>query len=317
MYKIGIDLGGTNIATAVVNDEYKIIGKGTLPTNTPRDAFEIAKDMAKTVEMACEDARVDKSEIDWIGIGSPGCINSESGIIEYANNLGFNNVPMISYIEQLTGIKTYMENDANAAAYGEFLAGAGKDVSNFITITLGTGVGAGIIINNRIFSGANFFGAELGHTVISIDSASCSCGRNGCWEAYASATALINQTIAAMQRDRASKMWEIAPTLDEVNGKTAFDGWRMGDKTATAVVEKYIEYVACGIVNVINTFQPELICIGGGISKEKDNIITPIRAYVEKYRYTKYAKKQTQIMTAQLGNDAGIIGAAMIGKLYE
>lgn len=317
MYKIGIDLGGTNIATAVVNDEYKIIGRGTLPTNTPRDAFEIAKDMAKTVEMACEDAHVDKSEIDWIGIGSPGCVNSESGIIEYANNLGFNNVPMISYIEQLTGIKTYMENDANAAAYGEFLAGAGKDVSNFITITLGTGVGAGIIINDRIFSGANFFGAELGHTVISIDGASCSCGRNGCWEAYASATALINQTIAAMQRDRASKMWEIAPTLDEVNGKTAFDGWRMGDKTATAVVEKYIEYVACGIVNVINTFQPELICIGGGISKEKDNIITPIRAYVEKYRYTKYAKKQTQIMVAQLGNDAGIIGAAMIGKLYE
>lgn len=317
MYKIGIDLGGTNIATAVVNDEYKIIGRGTLPTNTPRDAFEIAKDMAKTVDMACEDARVDKSKIDWIGIGSPGCVNSESGIIEYANNLGFNNVPMIKYIEELTGIKTYMENDANAAAYGEFLAGAGKDVSDFITITLGTGVGAGIIINDRIFSGANFFGAELGHTVIAMDGASCSCGRNGCWEAYASATALINQTIAAMQRDKASKMWEIAPTLDDVNGKTAFDGWRMGDKTATSVVEKYIEYVACGIVNVINTFQPDLICIGGGISKEKDNIITPIRAYVEKYRYTKYAKKQTQIMVAQLGNDAGIIGAAMIGKLYE
>ena len=317
MYKIGIDRGGTNIATAVVNDKFEIIGKGNLPTKAPRDAYEIAKDMAKTVDMACEDAGVSKSEIDWIGVGAPGCVNIGTGLIEYSCNLDFNNVPMIEYIEQLTGIKCYMENDANAAAYGEFLAGAGKDVSDFIAITLGTGVGSGIIINNRIFSGANFFGGELGHTVIKMDGAECACGRKGCWEAYASATALINQTKEAMQKNKDSKLWEVAPSLDDVCGKTVFDAQQMGDKTACEVVDKYLEYVACGIVNVINTFQPELVCIGGGISKQKDNIVVPIRKYVEKYRYTKYAQKQTQIMVAQLGNDAGIIGAAMIGKLYE
>lgn len=317
MYKIGIDLGGTNIATAVVNDNYEIIGNGHLPTNADRDAYEIAKDMAKTVEMAIDDAKVGKDEIDWIGIGAPGSIDVENGIIEFAGNLGFDNVPMVKYIEELTGIKCFMENDANAAAYGEFLAGAGKDVSDFIAITLGTGVGSGIIINGKIFSGANFFGAELGHTVIQMDGESCSCGRNGCWEAYASATALIRQTKAAMKENPNSKLWEFAPNIDDVCGKTVFDAKDAGDETAIKVVDKYYEYVACGLVNVINTFQPDLICIGGGISKQKDKLINPIKKYVEKYRFTKYAKKQTEIKVAELGNDAGIIGAAMIGKLHN
>ncbi len=317
MYKIGIDLGGTNIATAVVNEKFEIIGKGNLPTNTPRDAYEIAKDMAKTVDMAIEDAKINKSDVEWIGIGTPGAVNQATGIIEYANNLGFVNVPMIKYIEELTGIKCYMENDANAAAYGEFLAGAGKNVNDFIAVTLGTGVGSGIIIDSKIFSGSNYFGGEIGHTVIAMDGKPCSCGRKGCWEAYASATALINQTKEAMEADKSSKMWEIAKSLDDVNGKTAFDGWRMGDATATKVVEKYCEYVACGVVNVINTFQPELICIGGGISKEKDNLIKPIMEYVKANRYTKDSDKQTEVKVAELGNDAGIIGAAMLGNLHK
>lgn len=316
MYKIGIDLGGTNIATAVIDNEYKIIGKANLPTNAPRDAFEIAKDMAKTVEMAIENSGVDKSDVDWIGIGTPGSVNQETGVIEYANNLGFENVPMIKYIEDLTGIKCFMENDANAAAYGEFMAGAGKGCKDFIAVTLGTGVGAGIIIDGKIFSGHNFYGGELGHTVITVDGVPCSCGRKGCWEAYASATALIRQTKDAMLKDKASKMWEICPDIDNVNGKTAFDGWRANDKSSTEVVKKYIEYVACGVVNVINTFQPQLICIGGGISKEKDNLIKPICDYVKKERYTKYAKNQTEIKVAELGNDAGIIGAALLGNLH-
>ncbi|MBQ2676741.1 MAG: ROK family glucokinase [Clostridia bacterium] len=316
MYTIGIDLGGTNIATAVVDENCKIIGEAKTPTNCPRPAEEIAADMIKTVFAACENAKVSIDDIQWIGIGAPGCINQDTGVIEYSNNLQFENVPMIEMIEKGTGKKCYMENDANAAAYGELIAGAGKGSKDFIAITLGTGVGGGIIIDGKIFSGSNYFGAELGHTGIVVDGEPCNCGINGCWEAYASATALIRQTKRAMEANKDSAMWQIAGSLDKVNGRTAFDGMRMGDKTATAVVDKYIEYVAYGIVNVINIFQPEFICIGGGISKENDTLLNPIKAYVEKYRYSKYAKKQTEIKIAKLGNDAGIIGAAMLGRLH-
>lgn len=313
MYYIGVDLGGTNIATAVVNEKYEIVGKASIPTNAPRPGEEIAKDIAKSVDLAIENAGVNKDEVASIGIGSPGAVNAEDGVIEFAGNLGFNHVPLVEYVEKYTGKKAFVENDANAAAYGELIAGAGRGSKNFVAVTLGTGVGGGIIIDGKIFSGWNSFGAELGHTILEIDGEPCTCGRNGCWEAYASATALIRQTKRAMEADKSSKMWEIAGSLDKVNGKTAFDGMRAGDKTATEVCKKYIEYVACGIVDVINIFQPEFVCIGGGISKEKENLLNPINEYVNKYKFGKTAKKQTVIKVAELGNDAGIIGAAFLG----
>lgn len=314
MYYIGVDLGGTNIATAVLNDKYEIVGKGSLPTNCPRPAEDIAKDIAKTVEIAVKNANITMEEIETIGIGSPGAVNAEEGIIEFAGNLGFENVPLAQFVKKYTGKKCFVENDANAAAYGELIAGAGKGSKNFVAVTLGTGVGGGIIIDGKIFSGWNSFGAELGHNILIMDGEPCTCGRNGCWEAYASATALIRQTKTAMQNDKNSKMWEIAGSIENVNGKTAFDGMRAGDETAKKVCDKYIEYVACGIVDIINTFQPEFVCIGGGISKEKDNLRVPVENYVNKYRFGKTAKKKTQIKIAKLGNDAGIIGAAFLGK---
>lgn len=313
MYYIGVDLGGTNIATAVIDEKFKIIEKVSIPTNAPRPGKKIAKDIAKSVEMAIEKAGISYDEVNSIGIGSPGAVDAESGVIEFAGNLGFDHVPLVEYVEKFTGKKCFVENDANAAAYGELIAGAGRGSKNFVAVTLGTGVGGGIIIDGKIFSGWNSFGAELGHINLVMDGQPCTCGRNGCWEAYASATALIRQTKAAMQNDKSSKMWEIAGSLENVNGKTAFDGMRAGDETATKVCKKYIEYVACGIVDVINIFQPEFVCIGGGISKEKDNLLIPINEYVNKYKFGKTAKKQTEIKIAELGNDAGIIGAAFLG----
>lgn len=313
MYYIGVDLGGTNIATAVVSEDFKIIGKASVPTNAPRPAEEISKDIAKSVELAIENAGVSKDEINSVGIGSPGAVNAKDGVIVYSNNLGFENTPLVALVEKYTGLKCFVENDANAAAYGEFVAGSGKGAKDFVAITLGTGVGGGVIIDGKIFSGWNSFGAELGHNILIKDGEPCTCGRNGCWEAYASATALIRQTKRAMESDKSSKMWEIAGSIDNVNGKTAFDGMRAGDKTATEVVNNYIEYVACGIVDVINIFQPEFICIGGGISKEGENLRKPIEEYANKYRYGRNAEKKTQIKMAELGNDAGIIGAAFLG----
>lgn len=316
MYYLGIDLGGTNIACGVVNENYEIIGRGRVKTNLPRPAAEIADGIFNASMTAIENAGVKKGDIKFAGIGSPGAIDAKNGIVSYANNLGFNNVPLKKLVEERLNIETFIENDANAAAYGEMLAGAGKGTNDFVAVTLGTGVGGGVIIGGKILSGYNSAGAELGHTVINVDGEPCSCGRNGCWEAYASATALIRQTKREMLNNKNSLMWELTDgNIDNVNGITAFDAMRQNDKSGKAVVDNYIKYVAVGVVNMINIFQPQILCIGGGISKEGDTLLNPIRAFVERERYSKNIKLQTEVKAAELGNDAGIIGAAFLGEL--
>lgn len=317
MYYLGIDLGGTNIAAGVINEKFEIIGRGKVKTRAPRPAAEIVQDMYAAGKAAVEDAGLTLSDIHSIGVGAPGTVDPETGVIGFSNNLDFHNEPIADMLKTHFGKEVYINNDANVAAYGEFLAGCGVGTKDFIAITLGTGVGGGVIIDGKIFSGMNFAGAELGHVVIANDGAPCTCGRKGCWESYASATGLIRQTKEAMEKHPDSKMWEIAGSLDKVNGLTAFDAMRAGDAAGAAVTDQYIEYIACGITNVINIFQPEILCIGGGISAEGDNLLKPIRAYVEENRFSKHTEKQTVIKKAELGNDAGIIGAACLYKLYE
>ena len=317
MYNLGIDLGGTNIAVGVVNEKNEIVGRGKKKTNSPRPAEAIADDIAAACFMALEDAGLSLEDINSAGIGAPGSINPETGVIATSNNLHFDNVPMVEYVSsRLGGIKCYIENDANAAAYGEFMAGAGKGTNDFITITLGTGVGCGIIIGGKLFTGSNYAGGELGHTVMVCDGEQCTCGRKGCWETYASATALIRQTKAAMEQNPDSIMWELTEgSIDRVSGRTSFDAMRRGDAAGKAVVEQYARYVACGITNVVNIFQPDVLCIGGGISHEGETLIAPIREYNESQRYSKNVEKQTKIRAAELANDAGIIGAACLYNL--
>lgn len=318
MYKLGIDLGGTNIVAGVVDEEFNIVATAKRKTNCPRPAEEIIDDMAAVALEAIEKADLNKDDIEAAGVGSPGAIDPHNGVVCFANNLGFFNVPMASMLKERTGIDFYLENDANAAAYGEFVAGAGKGTKNFIMITLGTGVGGGIIIDGKLYSGSNYAGAELGHTVISMDGEMCGCGRQGCWEAYASATALIRQTKQAMIKFPKSIMWEMCNNdINAVNGRTAFDAMRQGDEAGKQVVDKYIYYISVGIANNINIFQPEIICIGGGVSNEGDNLIKPIKRYVEGDNYARNVKNRAKIRTAKLGNDAGIIGAAYICNLYK
>lgn len=318
MYRLGIDLGGTNIVAGVVDENYKIIATAKRKTNCPRPTEEIVDDMAAVALEAIEAAGLKREDIEAAGVGSPGSIDPDNGIVCYANNLGFYNVPMAEMLKGRTGIDFYVENDANAAAYGEYVAGAGKGTNNFIMITLGTGVGGGIIVNGKIYSGSNYAGGELGHTVISIDGEMCTCGRQGCWEAYASATALIRQTKQAMIKYSDSIMWKLCNNdINAVNGITAFDAMRQGDAAGKYVVKKYINYIAVGIANNINIFQPEIICIGGGISKEGDNLLVPLRSFVEGENYARNIDKKAEIKTALLGNDAGIIGAANICDLYK
>lgn len=313
MYRVGIDLGGTNIVSGVVDEQYNIIAKARLKTNSNRGFEAVVHDMATTAKMALEMANVDISEVDAVGIGSPGAINSEKGIVNYAYNLGFKDVHLTEMLENELGVKTFLENDANAAAYGEFIAGAGKGTNDFILITLGTGVGGGMIINNKIFSGFNFVGAEIGHMVIVQDGEQCTCGRKGCWEAYASATALIRQTRAEMLENKSSVMWEIVKgNIDNVNGLTAFDGMRKGDISAKKVVDEYINYIATGVVNMVNIFQPEVFCIGGGICNEGETLLNPIIEKLNAENFGKNIEPKVKLKTATLGNDAGIIGAAYL-----
>ena len=314
-YTVGIDLGGTNIVAGVVDSDCNIIAKAECKTNVPRPEADVCDSMATVVKEAIKKAKLKMDDIDYIGIGVPGAVNPETRVIETSPNLFFKNWEIAKMMEERLHKYTKVENDANAAALGEFLAGSAKGSKNAIAITLGTGVGGGIIIDGKIYSGSNYAGAELGHMVIVKDGRECGCGRKGCWEAYASATALINMTKEAIRNEKAefSYMLHLADDdIDNVNGKTAFDAQQAGDNTGAEVVEKYIGYLATGLINIINIFQPDVLCIGGGIAGQGDNLLTPLRAIIEKERFTKYNEKQTKVCIATLGNDAGIIGAACL-----
>lgn len=312
MYRIGIDLGGTNIVAGVVDECYTLLSKARCKTAMPRPAEQIMEDMARLAEQAAAEAGLSMAQIASVGIGCPGTCNRDSGVVEYSVNLQFDRVPLRTFMQQRLGVPVYIENDANAAALGEALAGGAKGTENCICITLGTGIGGGILIGGKLLCGHNFAGAELGHIVIVKDGLPCDCGRNGCWEQYASATALIRQTKAAMQQHPDSGLWRLAPSLDQVDGRTAFDAMRAGDAAAKQVVDAFIEYLACGLVDIINIFQPEVLCIGGGICKEGEVLLAPLRRYIERERYSKHSARQTVLTTALLGNDAGVIGAAAL-----
>lgn len=315
MYRIGVDLGGTNIAVGVVSEDMKIIGRGKVKTKCPRPAAEIFDDIKVAVDMAIKDAGITMDEVSSVGVGTPGSVNKENGYIEFANNLGFDQVPAKEMLEERLGTTVYLDNDANCAALGEAIAGVGKGVGNFVAVTLGTGVGSGIIVNGKIVSGVNYAGGEMGHTIIMVNGKQCNCGRKGCWEQYASATALISQTKEAMLKNKESKMWQLTNgSIDNVSGRTAFDAMRLGDEAAKEVCDNYIYYVSVGIINIINTFQPEFVCVGGGVSHEGDTILNPIRKHVENERYSIHAAKQTKVVAAELGNDAGIFGAALLDE---
>ena len=313
-YYIGIDLGGTNIAAGVVNENKEIVAKTSIKTGSGRPVDLIADDMASAAKQAAEIAGLTLEDVEWVGIGAPGTANKASGIIEYSNNLGWHGVPLVKMLEERTGKKVYIENDANAAAYGEYVAGAAKDADISVMVTLGTGVGGGVVIHNKIYTGFNFAGAELGHSVIVVDGRTCTCERKGCLEAYASATGLITTTKEYMEKYKDSIMWELVEhDLSKVSGRTAFDAMRKGDAAGKQVVDSYIKYLACGITNIINTFQPDILCIGGGISHEGDTLMVPLKEIVKREVYSRNSARNTEIVAASLGNDAGIIGAALRG----
>lgn len=299
MFRIGIDLGGTNIAAGVVDEENKIVGKASIPTGLPKPAEGIADSIKEAALLACENAGIDIFDVAYVGVGTPGAVNAD-GVVENDANLGFVNTPIRDLVAERIKKPVFVANDANCAALGEQVAGAGKGTENFIAVTLGTGVGGGIVIGGKLLTGVNGAAGEIGHMCIEKDGRLCNCGNNGCFETYASATALVND----------AKEAGLPVTC-------AYDVFKLrdaGNIVAASIIKNYISYLAVGITNLIDIFQPDVICVGGGVAAQGDNLINPLYDIVVKKRYTKFSKKQTKICAAILGNDAGIIGAANLGE---
>ena len=308
-YYLGIDLGGTFIKGAVISRDGKIIIQNKIPTESDLGTDRIVRNIAELSRELTKAASLELSDIEAVGVGSPGVIVGD-GVVICAKNLGFENFPLASEISKALGLKVRVSNDANAAALGEFKFGAANKYNSIIFITLGTGVGGGIVIDGKLFEGNRGVGAELGHSVIVAGGEPCTCGRRGCLEAYASATALIRDTKRAMMNNKASKLWQIGD-VEKVSGKTAFDFY-FEDESAKCVVDSYIEKLACGIVNLANEFRPEAIILGGGVCAQGENLTRPIEKIMNKEIFSAATTPKVDLVIASLGNDAGCLGAAAL-----
>lgn len=313
MYRLGIDLGGTNISAGLVGDGGKLLYKSSVPTEMDISDQQITEYMAKFCLQILKECDISEKDVESIGIGCPGVCDDKNGILLYTVNLPFRNTNIAEIFSKFINVPVHLANDANCAALGEVVAGGAKGYKSSITITLGTGVGGGIIIDGKIYTGFNHAAGEMGHIVIDTEGEQCSCGRKGCLEAYASASALIRESKKAVQKHPESLINELCEhDLNKINAKTPFDAKRGGDPIATKIVDKYIRDLGEGIINYINIFQPEIILLGGGVSKEGEYLLEPLREYVFQYSYGHEFLPRTKIECAVLGNDAGIIGAAML-----
>ena len=314
-YTIGIDLGGTTMTAGLVDEAYNIVGKITRPTRLPRPAQDLEQALADLCRAVAKDCKIDFADVSYVGIGTPGSVNFTTGFVGYNTNFGYYDWNLGPDLEALLGCKVYVENDANAAAFGEYIAGGAKGFKDAVVITLGTGIGSGIILGGSLWPGINGAAAEFGHMTIDYDGLPCNCGRRGCVEAMASANALIAQARERMRKHPESLLWSLCGgNAAKVEAKTVFDGAAAGDETARELLDVYITYLAEGITNIINVFQPAVLCVGGGVSRAGEVLLRPLREEVARRVYSRNSKRNTRIELAKLGNDAGILGAALLGS---
>ena len=313
MNYIGVDLGGTNIVVGLVDEDGKIIKSLNRPTEKERGVEPIFDDIFDMCNELINEFKLDNTNLKGVGIGIPGTIDDKNGVIVYSNNIKINNFNVREYAKGKLDYEIRMANDADCAALGEVAAGSAKGCSNAIVVTLGTGVGGGIIIDGKIFAGFYPGGAEIGHQIIEKDGRPCSCGNHGCFEAYSSASALILAAKKKAEENKDSLLYKLVEgDVEKMNAKIPFDAAQSGDKAGEEVIDEYLDYLAVGIANLINVFKPEAILLGGGVSKQEENLTVPLTERVKKLAYG--GDMPTVIKIASLGNDAGLIGAAMLNK---
>lgn len=311
-YSLGVDIGGMSVKYSFVDEKGRLFKKEVyhFPVTDQEGQIE---DLANHLKgyLYSNIPSID-GDFCGIGIGCPGAINSITGNVDSSPNLKWSYAPLKKVVSDITGYRVITENDANAATLGEARFGAGQGYQNVIMITIGTGIGGGILINGKLYSGNEGKGAEIGHMIIAHGGNLCGCGLHGCFEAYASASALIKATKAKMTISKDSKMWEFSPTLELVDGRTAFEAAKKGDKAAQEVVDEYISYFGDGLINICNIFRPEAILFSGGVSNQKDALIAPLKAYLEKYHYGYIGTPAPELKIASLGDLTGIYGAAAL-----
>ena len=313
MYRVGIDLGGTNIKAGIVNRKNEILVQKSVPTRVERNYTEIIQDMAEMIAGMCQKIGISQNEIVGIGIGSPGTIDTQKGVVLYSNNFNWENVPVVQEFSRYHQCKIAISNDANCAALGEVKAGAAREYDNAILLTLGTGVGGGIILNGKVFDGAHAGGAELGHANLILGGEPCTCGRKGCIEAYVSATALIRDAKrAAMQYPESILNQLCGGKLDAMDGKMPFDAAAQGDEAAQQVIHNYIMYLGETITDYVNIFRPDIILLSGGVCNQKEKLTDPINEYIKDKCFGGAATYIPEVVCATLGNNAGIIGASCL-----
>ncbi len=311
---LGVDLGGTNIAAGIVDESGTIICDKSIKTNLPKSEKQLEKDIFNLCDDLCKENGYDiNKDIVSVGIGTPGSVDGNRGIVWSNVNFGYTNWEIVKNLKEFFQIPVFVENDANTAIVAEVVAGNAKGYQNALVVTIGTGIGGGAYVNGKICSGCNYSALEIGHMVINLGGRECNCGRRGCFERYASASALTRDTKEAMIKNPNSLLWKLCPNIENANSKFAFDAMEMGDETATYLVKKYIEYLACGIINLINIFQPDIICIGGGVSNQREKLLDLLKPYIDQEDFARNAHERTKIMIAKFRNNAGIIGAAMLG----
>ena len=313
MIYFGVDVGGTGIKVGAVTPEGKLLYMDSAPTQASLGYEVLASDIANLINKIMAEKDISLDEVGGIGLGCPGSIDDKNGVVIYSNNINLTNAPLCAEVRKHIDKPVFIGNDANCAALGEYFALNDSSVDHMVAITLGTGVGGGIILNKKLFTGFNGIAGELGHTSLIMDGEQCTCGRKGCWEAYASVTALNREAVKAAQAAPDSLLAkEIAENDGKSNGKILFGCAKSGDETALAVLDRYAKYVAEGLIDLINIFQPEYVVIGGGVSAQGDYLLNPIKKYVANGTYGGELIKTAEIRMAQLGNDAGIIGAALL-----
>lgn len=309
-YYIGLDIGGTTIKGIILRSEGTIVYENAIVTGSEEGAENMLLNIFKLIDTLFAESSVSPQQVAGIGIGCPGMIDSKSGNVVFAGNLGLKNFPLAAKIAEQFDLPVKITNDANAAALGEAKFGAGKEYSSSIMVTLGTGVGGGIVLDGKLFEGNKSVGAEIGHTVIERNGNKCTCGRRGCFEAYSSASALIKKTREAMSNNPKSKMWRSYDLL-AVNGKTCFDYYQT-DETAKEVVDWYLSYLATGLTNLANEFRPEVIMLGGGVSEQGETLTKPLQKLVDAEIFGGPDFAPVKIVKATLGSRAGAFGAAAL-----
>lgn len=311
---IGVDLGGTFIKVGLVDFKGNILRMNSILTCAERGPVYIIHTIAEQIKELTAEQGISINDLHSIGIGVPGLVEYNTGKVVYCSNLSWRNIELRAELNSLLRRNVYVENDATAAGLGESLFGSTKGADNSILLTLGTGIGSGIIIDRNIYRGSHGSGSEIGHMIIGENFYDCNCGNNGCFETFASATAIIRYVQHRIGVDGVkTSILEMAENKEEnITAKVIFDEAKKGDVLALEAVDRMCRYLAIGIINIYNILDPDIIALGGGVSKAGDFLIERVKEKVNSMLFTKDLK-YGEIVLAALGNDAGIIGSAFLG----